>query len=347
MVGAVLLAGLVGLGAAPAHAMQDRTAVSDTAGLRSEIARLRSALDRANADVAALKKAAGVRNDYRLRQRMADAEALARQLTRAEAQLRARTGQPTGPAAAPVAAPAAAPGDGPVELEAKADLLVDEARKLQSHADALMRSAGQLRDRQALRRRAAQFERDPFASLDAPKRAMIFGGTRATSNDTRTGTEGTKGTDTSPTVTPPPSTTPTSAPASGAGPGAGGGTPSPPAGSSPPPSAPTSPTSPPTTTIAPGPSVSSSGASAVSATGGVRSVTPTATATTPPTSPGAADVSVQVRTLLDPATLTEIQRLERSGQIASDPLALEKVAAALRLRAQALEQQARAIRPGH
>jgi hypothetical protein len=66
-----------------------------------------------------------------------------------------------------------------------------------------------------------------------------------------------------------------------------------------------------------------------------------APASTTPTTP---EVSVQIRTLLDPATLSEIQRLERSGQPLTDPDALEKMAAALRQRAHALEQQARAVR---
>src|SRR5437870_4322156 len=61
---------------------------AEVSRLEVECARLRAELDRANADVAALKRSdRGVRNDYRLRQRMADAEALARKLTESEAQL--------------------------------------------------------------------------------------------------------------------------------------------------------------------------------------------------------------------------------------------------------------------
>src|SRR5262245_22449758 len=49
--------------------------------LAAECARLREQLERTNAEISALKRGdRGVRDDYRLRKKMADAEALARQL---------------------------------------------------------------------------------------------------------------------------------------------------------------------------------------------------------------------------------------------------------------------------
>jgi hypothetical protein len=240
------------------------------ARLEAECARLRVELARVNADVAALKRSSGGARGDRLRDRMAEAEALARQLTRAETELRGRTGRPAAAPAIPTPAPAAAPGDGPVELEAKADLLVDEARRLNDQAAALSRTATQLRGRQALRRRAADLERDPFATLDAPKRTMVFGSARVV------GTEGS-----APALPPPP----------------------------PPP---------------------------VTGTRGTDSVAPP-----PPT----AAIPAPIRTLLDPATISEIQRLERASRAPSDPEALEKMASVLRQRAQALEAQARSVRP--
>jgi hypothetical protein len=55
-------------------------------------------------------------------------------------------------------------------------------------------------------------------------------------------------------------------------------------------------------------------------------------------------LSVQLRTLLDPATLSEVQRLERTGKPITDPESLEKLATALRQRAQALDAQAKSLR---
>jgi len=142
----LLLGGLLsaGLALAPAaRAASPTTQAGEVTRLEAECARLRTELQRANADVAALKRGdRGVRNDYRLRQRMADAEALARKLTEAEAQLRARTGASPAPHAPTLAPPSAEPGDGPVELEAKADLLSDQARRLAAQAEDLARSAG-------------------------------------------------------------------------------------------------------------------------------------------------------------------------------------------------------------
>ena len=72
--------------------------------LTAERARLRAQLDRVNAEIDALKRSArGVGDDYRLRARLADAEALARRLIDIEARLGLR-------------APAVEPGPLPVAV---------------------------------------------------------------------------------------------------------------------------------------------------------------------------------------------------------------------------------------
>jgi hypothetical protein len=140
--------------------------------LVAESGRLRVQLERANAEISTLKRRGpGVRNDYRLRRRQADAEELARRLTTVEAELRnLRAGRP-GPS--PVL-DAPGPAEAPASLEARADLLLDEARRLTAQAGGLARAAGELRARQTLQRRAGQIERDPFASMDASKRFMLL-----------------------------------------------------------------------------------------------------------------------------------------------------------------------------
>ena len=56
--------------------------------LQAERARLRAQLDKVNAEIDGLKRAGGgVRDDYRLRARLADAESLARRLMEIEARL--------------------------------------------------------------------------------------------------------------------------------------------------------------------------------------------------------------------------------------------------------------------
>jgi len=279
--------------------------------------------------VAALKRGdRGVRNDYRLRQRMADAEALARKLTEAEAQLRARTGATPTPHAPTLAPPSAEPGDGPVELEAKADLLSDQARRLSVQAQELTRTAVELRGRQTLRKRAFQLERDPFASMEGSKRSLVFGGSKPLSGGNNTGGGATKGPQPMPTT------------GGGADTRGGGGSSGSSGGAAPMAGAP-APTSPPTVqpgapppaqtppTQMPPPPVPSGDTAK-----GAEFATPQPT--------GA--ISTQLRTLLDPATLSEVQRLERAGKPITDPDALEKLAAALRQRAQSLEAQSKSLR---
>ncbi|HEY5281285.1 MAG TPA: hypothetical protein VIM14_00715, partial [Polyangia bacterium] len=71
-----------------------------------EFTQLRADLDRVNAEVAALKQAdRSVRTDYQLRDRMADAEALAQKVTQAEARLRALGWAGAAPSAVSTVAP--------------------------------------------------------------------------------------------------------------------------------------------------------------------------------------------------------------------------------------------------
>lgn len=141
---------------------------------RTEFTRLRADLDRVNAEIAALKQAdRSVRDDYQLRDRLADAEALAQKVTRAEARLRnlgwTWQEQDQGPLVGP---PQALPQDGSVELEAKAGLFADQARKLEGEANVLAKAADELRSRKALRRRAGAWDRDPFMGLEGSKRSL-------------------------------------------------------------------------------------------------------------------------------------------------------------------------------
>jgi hypothetical protein len=170
---AAALAGLLLL--APARSLaQSKT--TDSVALRKaqdEFVKLQEELARVNAEITQLKRAdRSVRGDYRLRDRMADAEALAQRLGRAETRLRAleRPAAPP-PATIPLLPPPqASPQDGSVELEAKADLFADQASKLEKQAEVFARAADQLRTRKALRRRAGVWDRDPFAGLESSKR---------------------------------------------------------------------------------------------------------------------------------------------------------------------------------
>ena len=160
---------------------------------QDEFARLQENLARVNAEIADLKRSdRSVRNDYRLRDRMAEAEALAQKLNRAEARLRAvKQRNPALPGEAPmVTPPPASPQDGSLELEAKADLFADQARKLEDQADALAKAAVELSARKALRRRAGAWDRDPFAGLESSKRSLAVQAAKPTDprGDLPTGT---------------------------------------------------------------------------------------------------------------------------------------------------------------
>jgi hypothetical protein len=147
---------------APAHA---------TPALLAERARLQAALNGVNAEVDALKaRPRGLGDDYRLRSRMADAQDLARRLT----ELDARLGTQARPAPRPddgswPAPPRIDPSDDRSELDAKADILTDQARRLTGEANRLETRAADLRARRQLRRRAGQLEDDPFSPLEQAK----------------------------------------------------------------------------------------------------------------------------------------------------------------------------------
>jgi len=283
---AVLLAGPAGrrVQAAPADAA---TALD----LATERMRLRVQLDRVNAEIDGLKRAGGA--EARLRARLADAEALARRLV----DLERRMGL-TAPPSEPRPLPTASPSDGPADLEAKADILVDQARRVRAAAEALDRRVTELKGRQELRRRAADLDRDPFAPLEGSKRraVSVAAGSEASHSTLVPGTP-TAGTD------------------------LGRGATS--AGSS----------GPLTGTSAPGGTLSAGGGGPVStpSTSGVSAVaTPLV-------------LSVELRELLDPATLADVGRMER-GRAPASLAALQRAVAALRARAVSLDGQARSMR---
>jgi hypothetical protein len=137
--------------------------------LQAERSALRAQLDKVSAEIDALKRAGGgVRDDYRLRARLADAESLARRLMDIEARLGIRV-DGTAKFQPP---PIAAPTDGPSDLDAKADILADQSRRVRAQADSLARRAADLKGRQELRRRAADLDRDPFAPMEGSKRRV-------------------------------------------------------------------------------------------------------------------------------------------------------------------------------
>ncbi len=151
---------------AAARAVGAPPAAAPAADLAAERLRLRAELDRVNAEIDALKQSG--KDGSRLRARMADAEALARRLVDLERRM--------GLTAAPVEPrplPTASPTDGPADLDAKADILADQARRVRAAADALDHRMAELKRRQELRRRAADLDRDPFAPLEGSKRRTV------------------------------------------------------------------------------------------------------------------------------------------------------------------------------
>ena len=265
--------------AATAAAAPAPASVQGNDALQAERARLRAQLDKVNAEIDALKRASGgVRDDYRLRARLADAESLARRLMEIEARLGIRVDGATKLQPPPTAAPT----DSPADLDAKADILADQSRRVRAQADTLARRATDAKGRQELRRRAADLDRDPFAPMEGSKRRVASGLVTATGmgltppTPTASGTSPKFSPDIGSSFTPPPQ---------------GGGTGSTPGSTSP-----------------------------------------------------SAPLSVQLRDLLDTATLTDIRRLETSGAAVGSPQALERAAAALRARADWLDAQSRAMR---
>ena len=82
----------------------------------------------------------------------------------------------------------------------------------------------------------------------------------------------------------------------------------------------------------------SAGITGASNKNGADSPGPVTSSTIPtPATTGSAPLSTQLRDLLDPATLTDIRRLETTGTAGGSPQALERAAAALRARADWLD----------
>jgi hypothetical protein len=320
--GLVLLAPTSGFG----QAAHPQSIQRDSQHLRAELARV-------NAEIAALKGGGrGVRNDYLLRDKLAEAEALARKLTDAEKREQAnRAPAPTGIAGTALVAPVASPHDSAVELEAKADLLSDQARKFQAEADALSRTAQQIRARQALRRRAGAWDRDPLAGFENSKRNFaVSGRTTAAGDGSRSATQGT-GAVGSATSGSNGSAKGAASDSAGSPTFSGGG------------SAPSAPTTPTSISLGPG------SAPATESAGPVIAISPSAShpvaAPTVSVSDGASK-ALQQRPLLDPASLANLRsNLSQSGS-QSDPDAIEAAALALRKHAQALEERARRLRAG-
>jgi len=287
-----LLALAAALGVAPAVVgAEPPSPAAAEVTLTAERARLRAQLDRVNAEIDALKRSTrGVGDDYRLRARLADAEALARRLIDIEARLGLRA-----PAADPGPLPVAASTDSPSDLEAKADILDDRARRVRLEADALDRRVGELKGRQDLRRRAAELDRDPFAPLEGSNRRVV------------------------------------SIPGAVDNSGGHAAVPSFPTGTSSP--------QPPVDHPSVGPTGAAASTGNNAATQSAGSAPPTPLTGSPPTA-----LSLELRDLLDPATVADIRRLEGTKSQASSAQALARAVAALRARAAALDGQARAMR---
>lgn len=289
-------------------------------GMQVERARLRTELDRVNAEIDGIKRGQrSVRDDYRLRTRLADAEAIARRLTEIEARISRLDGKPDA-TTTPMrlgAAPGAAPTDGPAELEAKADILADQSRRLAAQAESLTVRLGQVKGRQELRRRAGQLERDPFAPLEGSKRRAVSGtptGGPGAPNGVPKGGPSVIGEGATTTTTP-------TAPAVGV------------AGGAPAPRGPGDMSTPP----------------GFAAGTGSRGLPGGAASPTPMTATGAIDsvgsLSTQLRDVLDAGALADIRRLEGTGAPGSSIAAMERAIAALKARAERLQAQSDALRP--
>lgn len=281
------------LGAAPAAGLVQAApaAAAQSPDLATERLRLQAQLDRVNAEIDALKRAGGP--EARLRARLADAEALARRLVEVERRM-GLTAAPSEPRPLPTASPS----DGPADLDAKADILADQARRVRAAADALDHRVTALKGRQELRRRAADLDRDPFAPLEGSKRrtVSVAGGSEM------------------PHATLVPGV-PTSATDRGGGASAG--------------SSPGTLTG----TSAPGINTAAGGSGPVS--------TPSAAGVSAVATP--LILSVELRDLLDPATLADVGRMEH-GRAPGSLAALQRAVAALRARAANLDGQARSMR---
>jgi hypothetical protein len=323
-----------------AHAQPAGASVQSAAPRASLVAerqRLRGELERVNAEIDTLKHSRGMRDDYRLRARLADAEALARRLTELDARLGTNRGPTT---ALPMAAdePRVSSADGPAELDAKADILADQARRLAARGDSLLARAHDLRDRQTLRRRVGQMDHDPFSPLEGSKRRAMAGSSFGIAS-TPGGVKSTPAVGgnpvggTSSVGNSNPGTVTASEPSAPAAPSSGGAATSASGGH--------------TETTTGNAALGTPGATSTSGTtpSGVAVASPTAAPT--PTSGATSDsaaLSVQLRDLVDATTLAEIQHLEASAGPGASTDALERAGAALKARAERLRQQAAALR---
>ena len=326
---------------APSFVIAQGFGPAPTQRLVSEYQHLRADLDRVNAEVAALKRGGrSVRTDYLLRDKMAEAEALARKVTAVEARLRSTRGLlPTQPTAGTVQTPPATPQDSAVELEAKADLLSDEARRVRAEAESLSRTAEQIRARQALRRRAGAWDRDPLLGFESSKRVAVISAqsSHATSSGESASSPGASRGTTTPAGD---GTSKSGASGAGASDSSGPGA---------------------IATVAPAPVTGTSGGvptisvglNPYSPAGGGSTPTPPTSAAAPsashpltaaaPLSTDSGSKSAQ-RTLLDPATLAGLRSSVSQAGSLSDPDAVDAAASTLRKHAQALDEQARRLR---
>lgn len=299
-------------------AQDQADAAGDLRRAQGDYAKLRDELARVNGEVSDLKRAdRSVRADYRLRERMADAEALAQKLTQAERRLRA-LGDPrfsTAGETPPIMPPQASPQDGTVELEAKADLLVDQARKIDGQADKLTKIANELRTRKTLRRRAGAWDRDPFAGLENGRRNLTSASATTKSAATTTTGDSTRGATSTGAAAASTGTTTLAV-----GSGTVGGT-----------------SSSNTATLAPSTQTTDTSKDSSSETASAAKSSPL------PTTLGLGSQSVEQRLFLDPTTAAELrQALGKDGAL-SDPDALDHAATALRARARALKAQAQVM----
>jgi hypothetical protein len=256
-------------------------------------------------------------------------------------------------------APEAEPSDDRAVLEAKADILADQARRLTTQADVLAGRVTDLRGRNELRRRAGQLERDPFSPLEQAKRRLTTSGSTLAAgtgssfasnpggNSKAVGTQSGEGARDTTAGGPSATTSPAMASPGAAPPPsgtsgnvvAGAGTGAPPSGA---PAAPV---------VAPGGAASAPGGATTpvpqpsppsAMAGSVSKAQPSLLPPPTPDTPGS--VAIQFRGILDASTMAEIRRLESAGSPAGSLAAMEWALSALRARAAQLSTNAATLR---
>jgi cell division protein FtsB len=318
--------GLSFSGFAPAFAqvVQPPATVSppQNAALHQQVQSLRTRLAALTTEIQNLKKKSRtVAEDYRLREKLSEADVVGRRLTASEAQLRQLPG-----ATPPLSqwlqvnpsAPLIRPGDGPRELDAKADILLDQAERFATEAARMEAQVLQSERRDTLRRRVRRIENDPFIALEASKRSLVLSSQSLGKPETKGNRESADDGQGAGFVTGMPVSTPANMPAV-------------------------------SDTGAAAAPVAPMNAPPVVAPSGGRGETTMPTAASPSFSgsdalTGHAVLPPQFRTLLDPQTLAEVRRLEGVGTPASRAAALRAAVAGLRSRAAALQQQSKTLR---